>query len=474
MTPEAIASAESVVAATIIELGNAELLPNLKQVLNHSPEIFSDQRHGILVAATRALRSEGKPVSISSLVERAQFTDAREFALLCLQSAMSEQIAECEAGSILAEFTKRQRHEVTAQAAMELEAHPDLHRAITRHLTDTLASLDNARDGLPEFVDGADFIATPLERSPEIVKGLLHQGSKLVLGGGSKSFKTWTLLDLALSVAHGADWLGHTTTKGRVLYVNFEIQPQPWQDRIRRVADAMGIEITAGAITLLNLRGKAADFQTLMPAIVEKCRNQGFALIVLDPIYKLYGRVDENKAGDVAALLNSLESLTVETGAAVAFGAHFSKGNQSGKEAMDRISGSGVFARDPDSILIFTKHEQDDCFTVEPILRNFAPVAPFVVRWDFPLMHVASELDPTELKQAAGRKPEHVPDDLLKLLPETGLQGHEWQETAAENGIARAKYFRLKSRLESNDRVIHSKVDGKWLPVSKSQNGFAQ
>src|ERR1051325_5990145 len=34
--------------------------------------------------------------------------------------------------------------------------------------------------------------------------------------------------------------------------------------------------------------------------------------------------------------------------AAVALAGHFTKGNASAKEAIDRISGSGVFARDPD------------------------------------------------------------------------------------------------------------------------------
>src|ERR1019366_1572546 len=149
----------------------------------------------------------------------------------------------------------------------------------------------------------------------------------------------------------------------------------------------------------------------------ERARHEGFALIILDPIYKLYGGTDENAAGDVAALLNSLERLAVETGAAIAFGAHFAKGNAAGKEAIDRISGSGVFARDPDSLLIFTKHESEDAFTVEPILRNFAPVAPFAVRWHFPLMQLAADLDPAKLKQAGGRPAKHRPQDLLDVLP---------------------------------------------------------
>ena len=58
-------------------------------------------------------------------------------------------------------------------------------------------------------------------------------------------------------------------------------------------------------------------------------------------------------------MLNEIEALAVETGAAVAFGAHYSKGNQAGKEVIDRIGGSGVFARDPDSILNFTRHEEE-------------------------------------------------------------------------------------------------------------------
>jgi hypothetical protein len=163
----------------------------------------------------------------------------------------------------------------------------------------------------------------------------------------------------------------------------------------------------------------AADFRQIVPRITQRCRTENFALIVLDPIYKLYGGTDENAAGDVAELLNSLERMATDTGAAIAFGAHFAKGNASAKEAIDRISRSGAFARDPDSLLIFTKHETDDVFTVEPILRNFAPIEPFAVRWQFPLMQLADDLDPSKLKQVAGRKRAYNPKKLLAAIAET-------------------------------------------------------
>ena len=320
---------------------------------------------------------------------------------------------------------------------------------------------------LPELIDAAAFIAEPIEPPAELVEGILHQGSKLVFGGSSKSFKTWCLLDLAISVATGTDWMCRATAQGKVLFLNFEIQSHAWQDRIIAVAKAKSINLQPGQVMLWNLRGHAAGFRLLIPSIIKRCRDENFVLIVLDPIYKLYGGADENAAGAVAELLNSLERLATESGAAIAFGAHFAKGNASAKEAIDRISGSGVFARDPDSLLIFTKHEDDDAFVVEAILRNFAPVAPFAVRWEFPLMHRADDLDPSKLKQAGGRKPEHNPDDLLTLLPSGGLENKAWIKIADENGISKRTFFRLRKALEKAGKIHPSTVTGTCQPILK-------
>jgi hypothetical protein len=307
---------------------------------------------------------------------------------------------------------------------------------------------------LPDIVDAATFVAELIAPPAELVAGILHKGSKLAFGGSSKSFKTWNLLDLALSVATGGDWLGFHTEQGKVLFVNFEIQAHAWQKRIQAVAIGKGITLQPGSIQLWNLRGHGADFRRIVPKMIERCRADNFALIVLDPIYKIYGGTDENAAGDVAALLNEIERLATETGAAVAFGAHFAKGNASGKEAIDRISGSGVFARDPDSLLIFTKHEENDCFTVEPILRNFAPVEPFAVRWAFPLMHRDDDLDPTKLKQTVGAKKKHDPKNLLSHIadssPQQPVSMSEWARRA---GVKRPTLISYVEEMRSKEWV---------------------
>ena len=70
---------------------------------------------------------------------------------------------------------------------------------------------------LPAIINARDLISKNPPEPPQLIKGLLHQACKMVLGGGSKSYKTWSLLDLGISVATGKPWWGFETTKAKVL-----------------------------------------------------------------------------------------------------------------------------------------------------------------------------------------------------------------------------------------------------------------
>ena len=273
-------------------------------------------------------------------------------------------------------------------------------------------------DGLPEWVDGNTLIGYE-DKAPEVLicgpdgeeeGGVLRRGSKLVVGGGSKMGKTWCLVDLALAVASGGKWLGHFQCRqGNVLYVNLELRRHTAGRRVRWIAEKRGLmhglairPEVASAIQTWNLRGQCYDLVMMLSTARQRLRDKDapkFSLIILDPIYKTYGDKDENSAGDMAALMLEIERFADECNAAIAFAAHFSKGNQSGKEAMDRISGSGVMARDPDAIMTFTSHEQEDCYTMDAILREFPPMAPVVLQWEAPLMNPRVDLDPAKLRQ---------------------------------------------------------------------------
>ena len=182
--------------------------------------------------------------------------------------------------------------------------------------------------------------------------------------------------------------------------------------------------------------------------------------MIVDPTYKLLGTADENSATDIAALLAAMETLAVTTGAAVAMASHFAKGNASAKESIDRINGSGVFARDPDSLITFTKHEEEGAFAVEMVLRNLPPVEPFVVRWDWPLFQREDDLDPSKLKQAAGRPARHRPEDLLECLGSGRLRTGDWKKAASEErGVSASCFFVPLKRLEESGKVAKSAIE---------------
>lgn len=309
-----------------------------------------------------------------------------------------------------------------------------------------------SKESFPMLCDAADFSNGHCPpRPPELVSHILHQGSKLVIGGTSKGQKTWSLIDLAVSVATGSDFWGFPTKKAPVCYINFEIQEAFFWHRVERVCEAKGVELERGMFKAWNLRGHADGIERMREDMISMLQRQNFGLDIFDPIYKALGDRDENKAGDVASMLNELEKIAVRTQAAIAFGAHYSKGNQAMKESIDRIGGSGVFARDPDTILTMTAHEEASCFTVDATLRNFAPITQFVLKWNYPIFTRDDDQDPKRLKGAGGRFiKQHDTQILLDQLSIiNGRKPSEILEYLREpHNLSRATLYRLKEDLE--------------------------
>lgn len=462
----ALVRAEQVALAFAIEAGNKDLPPAIAELIRFAPESFADGRCGKVAVVVRSMAEQKQAVYFRSVAAKC---GAPMLMDELGKSVLPRDIAEMEAESALAACKIRRATTIFDDAANSLRCSPFQAKTICEgaihRLSELTCEFESTGGGLPEITDATVFMDRPQEMPPELVAGVLHKGNKLALGGSSKAHKSWLMLDMAISVATGADWIGFATEQGKVLYCNFEIQNYAWQKRIEEVVHAKEIELKTGALQLWNLRGHCASFREVIPLIIERARRESYALIIVDPIYKLLGGAEENSATDIAELSNALERLAVETSAAVAYAHHFAKGNAAGKDALDRMSGSGVFARDPDSLLIFTKHEDEGAFVVEPILRNFPPVKPFGVRWEFPLMHRDDEIDPAQLKGRGGRPRKHLPEDLLELLPKEGLKRIEWLPLAKEKGIKERTFCRLLKTLQLTKKIHMPAGTAKWLPI---------
>ena len=97
----------------------------------------------------------------------------------------------------------------------------------------------------------------------------------------------------------------------------------------------------------------------LAPKLIRRASKKNYIAIIIDPIYKVITG-DENSADQMAHFCNQFDKVCTELGCAVIYCHHHSKGAQGGKRSMDRASGSGVFARDPDALIDLVELELND------------------------------------------------------------------------------------------------------------------
>lgn len=154
------------------------------------------------------------------------------------------------------------------------------------------------------------------------------------------------------AIAEGKKWLKWDCAQGKVLYVNLELDRASCLHRFKDVYTAMGIEQPQYLqnIDIWNLRGKSIPMDKLAPKLIRRAAKKDYVAIIIDPIYKVITG-DENSADQMANFCNQFDKVCTELGCAVIYCHHHSKGSQGGKKSMDRASGSGVFARDPDALL---------------------------------------------------------------------------------------------------------------------------
>lgn len=276
-----------------------------------------------------------------------------------------------------------------------------------KNWADWMDFTEGVSDDLPGLVSLSDFKNNLPKLPEELIAGILRVGHKMLISGSSKAGKSFLQMELAIAIAEGKSWLGFKCKKGRVLYVNLEIDPASCIMRFMKIYEALGWEPKyMDDIVIWNLRGHAVPLDKLVPKLVRRAREQHYDAIIVDPIYKVITG-DENNASEMAAFCNQFDKICAETGCATIYCHHHSKGAQGAKKAMDRASGSGVFARDPDAQLDMIQLELTDAqmntlrdgnataWRMESSLREFPNIKPVNFWFEYPIhrLDTSGELD---------------------------------------------------------------------------------
>lgn len=220
--------------------------------------------------------------------------------------------------------------------------------------------IESINDDLPDPENLTEFFDNLPELAPPLIDGVLRQGHKMLIAGPSKAGKSFALIELTIAIAEGRNWLGFNCTQGKVLYVNLELDKASCLHRFADVYKSLNWKPNCiDKIDIWNLRGKSSPMDKLAPKLIRRAAKKGYIAVIIDPIYKVLTG-DENSAEQMSRFCNEFDKICSELGCAVIYCHHHSKGNQGAKRSMDRASGSGVFARDPDAMLDLIELEIDE------------------------------------------------------------------------------------------------------------------
>lgn len=247
--------------------------------------------------------------------------------------------------------------------------------------------IESVNDSLPDMESLEAVWRDVPDLAPELIKDVLRIGHKMLLTGPSKAGKSFLQIELVIAIAEGRKWLDRfQCSKGRVLYVNLELDRASCLHRFKDVYGALQIKPeNIKNIDIWNLRGRSVPMNELAPKLIRRAKKQQYIAIIIDPIYKVITG-DENSADQMAKFCNQFDKVCTELNSSVIYCHHHSKGTQGQKKSMDRASGSGVFARDPDALLDMIELDLSDaireqevnkaiCSAIKDFLENKAVTA---------------------------------------------------------------------------------------------------
>jgi RecA-family ATPase len=244
-----------------------------------------------------------------------------------------------------------------------------------------------------------------------LVEQLWGDSSVGVIGGAPKCSKTWLGLDMALSVASGTACLGKYAVgrPGPVLVYLAEDALPTVRQRVAGMAQHRGLELAAVEMHVITAPTLRLDREPHRGRLFDTARRLRPRLLLLDPLVRLHG-IDENHAGEVAALLAYFRSLQRELDLSVVLVHHTRKNAPGGLAAGQGLRGSSDIHAFGDSNLYLRRTKEYLLLSSE---HRAAPAAPPVY-----LQLVASDVQ-THLEVIAklhDQQQRPLQDQVLDLL----------------------------------------------------------
>jgi AAA domain len=265
--------------------------------------------------------------------------------------------------------------------------------------------------------------ASAASTTPWLIDQLWTAQAVGIIGGTPKSYKTWMALEMAVAVASGSACLDRfaVPSAGLVLLYAAEDSAADLRLRLESLAHRHGIPLASLDLRVITADALRLDRTADQERLTATLLLHRPALLILDPLVRLHA-VDENAAGEIAALLGYLRALQRQSGSAIALIHHARKNVAADGGAGYSLRGSSDLYAWVDSFLYLRRHHGQLMLSAEH--RSASGAGPFALELANSESKPYLRLVP-HASEPAARDP--LPDQILAWL------GHACEPRTAES-----------------------------------------
>lgn len=199
-----------------------------------------------------------------------------------------------------------------------------------RNILDTkiLPSKLRIEHELGTLSNGTFIHASTLPTEPptnQAISGLVPEGTRMIIGGGPETGKTFAMCHMALTMAGGGDYMGHYKIQRprSILILDEESGPSRLGHRLNLLAVGSGINLADLPIYVSSMNHLRLDKQKDFDRIVKSAEAHSAEVLFIDSLVRIHGG-DEQAAKDMSRFFEKIERLR-ETVASVCILSHIRK-----------------------------------------------------------------------------------------------------------------------------------------------------
>ncbi len=160
---------------------------------------------------------------------------------------------------------------------------------------------------------GSEAITSDIPEIDYIIEQKLRRLAKCSVIGKWKTMKSFLTIQMGMAIAAGEEFLGFKTTQANVLYTNFEISEEMFQQRVQDMHHDLGYDLSRFkylTITDLSLDQHTQELDEILPQSIE----DGFPVevLIIDPRWKAIKK-DSNQDENIGNFCVNVDKLIQNT-----------------------------------------------------------------------------------------------------------------------------------------------------------------